>query len=90
VWGRKTQRVWGGGGQEDGDSDVVGQEQHEDLVCSNQEHRGGFADDDGGKSDGSAAGSVSRQRWFRRSHIVAPPVLPRPDNRVLSIHFGDG
>jgi hypothetical protein len=68
----------------------VRQEQHEDLEGSGQEHHDGLADDDGGEGDGSATGSVSRHRWFRRSHVVAPPVVPHTDNRILIIPCGDG
>jgi hypothetical protein len=80
----------GGGGQEDEDSDGAGQEQHEDLEGLGQEHHGGFADDEGGERDGSTAGSTSRRRWFRRSHVVAPPIAPHTDNRVVIIPCGDG
>jgi hypothetical protein len=73
----------GVGGQEDEDSDGAGLELHEHLEGSDQEHHGGFAYH-------FVAGSVSRHRWFRRSHIVAPPVVPHPDNRVLIIPCGDG
>jgi hypothetical protein len=77
VWSRRTQRVcsrrtlrvWEG--QEDEDSDGVGQEQHKDLEGLDQEHHGGFADDEGGEGDGPAAGSISTHHQFRRSHVVA-------------------
>jgi hypothetical protein len=56
---RRTRRVcvWGGGEQEDEDSDGVGQEQYEDLEGLGQEHHNGFADDEGAKGDGFAIGS---------------------------------
>jgi hypothetical protein len=82
-----SEGVWG---QEDEDSDDAEQEKHEDLESLDQEHHGGFVDDEGGEGNGSAAGSVSRHRRFRRSHIVAPPIAPHPDNRVLIIPFSDG
>jgi hypothetical protein len=80
----------GGGGQEDEDSDGAGQEQHEDLEGLGQEHHGGFAYDEGGERDRSAAGSTSRHHRFRRSHVVAPPIAPHTDNRVVIIPCGDG
>jgi hypothetical protein len=87
VWGRRTQRVWG---QEDEDLDGAEQEQHEDLEGSGQEHHGGFTDDEGGESDGSTLGSTSRHHWFRRSHVVAPPIAPHIDNRFVIIPCGNG
>jgi hypothetical protein len=78
-------RGWGAGGL----GGCGGQEQHEDLEGLGQEHHGGFAEDEGGERDGSAAGSTSRRRWFRRSHVVAPPIAPHTDNRVVIIPCGD-
>jgi hypothetical protein len=89
------------GQQEGEDSDGVGQEQHkglegagqehhEDLEGSGQEHHGGFVDDEGGKGDGSTAGLATRHHWFRRSHVVAPPIAPQTDNRVVIIPCGNG
>jgi hypothetical protein len=77
-------------GQKDEDSDGAEQEQHEDMESLDQENHSGFMDDEGGEGDGFAAGSVSRHRRFRRSHIVAPPIASHPDNRVLIIPFSDG
>jgi hypothetical protein len=78
-----------GGGQEDENSDAVGHEQHNDLEGSGQEHHGGFTDDEGRESDGPAVGSASRHRWFRRSHVITPPIVPHTDNRVVIIPCGD-
>jgi hypothetical protein len=46
-------------------------------------------DDEGGEGDGSAAGSTSRHRWFRRSHGVAPPIMPQTDNMIVIKPCGD-
>jgi hypothetical protein len=62
----------------------------EDLEGSGQEHHGDFTDNKGGEGDGSVAGLASRHRQFRRSHVVAPPIAPHTDNRVVIIPYGDG
>jgi hypothetical protein len=67
----------------------VGQEHYENLEGSWLEHHSGFADNEGGKGDGSAACSTSKHRWFRRSHVVTPPIVPQTDNRVVIIPCGD-
>jgi hypothetical protein len=88
--GQEDSEGVGGRGQEDEDSDGVGQEEHEDLEGSGQEHHGGFTDYEGGEGDGSATGSGSIHRWFKRRHMATPPVAPHTDNRVLIIPCGDG
>jgi hypothetical protein len=60
------------------------------LEVLDQEHHGGFIDDEGGEGDVSVIGLVSRHHRFRRSHVVAPPIVPYSDNKVLIIPFGDG
>jgi hypothetical protein len=69
------------------DLEGLGQEHHKDLEGLGQEHHGGFTDDKGGEGDRSAIVSASKHHWFRRSHVVAPPIAPQPDNKVVSLSY---
>jgi hypothetical protein len=68
----------------------VGQEHHKDLEGLGQEHHGGFMNDKGGEGDRSAIVLASKHHWFRRSHVVAPPIAPQPDNKVVIIPCRNG